>query len=231
MHKEDYTIETNNKSIAIGIVIGITLTAVVVSIQAFFGVGDFNRSFRQVVDQIKSNFIIAGNGSDSDFTYPAYDEIVNYDTSNWQAYLNEELSFSFKYPSTWTIETMGKADCTKPENKTDCFTVIVTETEKTDDTAKSIIVSTSSDLKQIEGVSKFPVVLYVEDTEKIFYQFRKSDCTITNQVTVSQTCAPDPEGHLQFTNSSFKAGDSKLEVFLYGDPNIEEAVILNSLRF
>ncbi|MFQ5492748.1 MAG: PsbP-related protein [Candidatus Dojkabacteria bacterium] len=232
MAKPRVEFEPSTKSLALGIVIGVTITAVVVSIQSFLGYTDFNQQLRYTIDSLKNRVVTENSAEiiqENDFEYPLLEDITAVDTSDWNTYINDEFGFSFSYPDNWEIDTNGTKDCTKAGVRRDCFGVAVFQTDPVEGDSKSILISTSDELKKLQDVGTFSTVMNLSGSEKIFQQYRKSSCFVDHGK--KKHCTKDADGYLQFTYTGFTTNGKKLHIYVYGNPDLNLAAILDNFQF
>jgi hypothetical protein len=225
------SLEFNPKSIGLGIVLGLTLTAVIVAAQAFLGFDEFNKNLRFTFDRIRSVTadVSQGGTKTPDYTYPPIDSVMSAYTDNWNRYTSEELGISFLYPDSYVIESNGTKDCMLAGSGDDCFRITMAAKIHSFDAVPSVITfSTSNDQLQLSNMSNFPTVMLLGGKQQIFQQFRQDKCSIA--VDGSADCQPDPYGLLQFSYFKLKTPQSDLYIYVKGSPDVTLAAILNSIQ-
>ncbi len=219
MPKKEDTNTVSIKSIGLGIVIGIFITAVVVSIISLFAVNDFNRNVRFALDRVK-NTLFATNVNN--FTYPHQSEIDGYQPNGWKTGSVPELGVNMVYPGRWLVTTMGSVDCVQSE-PAGCFKVSISDP---DNLAPAMAIFTN-DTTNRSKLSDFPEVINLAGKKIVASLYRDDDCLSLG----NGQCLPDAAGTERFLKIDLTPYGIKAQLYVYGTPNLEEAVFLNKLEF
>jgi hypothetical protein len=146
------------KSIALGIVLGISFTAVVTSIAALFAVNDFNRSVRFTLDRIRSTIFVANYNS---FFYPHSDEIEGYDVSTWQSTALSELGVTLLLPPTWEVKQLSEDECV---GNTGCLAFRV---DSGSGFGEPVLTISNFDTADYTELSEYPAAAYIAAQTKL----------------------------------------------------------------
>jgi hypothetical protein len=219
MPKKEETTTVSIKSIALGIVIGICVTAVVVSIISLFAVNDFNRNVRFALDRVK-NTLFSTNLNN--FTYPHQSEIDGFQPNGWKPDSIPELGISMSYPQRWVITKMGSVSCDSAAPAS-CLKVSISDPQN----AAPAMAIFSKDTTDFTKSADFPVVINLAGKKVVVSLYRNDDCLSLG----NGKCIPDPAGSEKFLKIDLEQFGSKAQLYIYGTPNLEEAVFLNKLVF
>lgn len=232
MKKTNYDISLSIHSIALGIVLGLIITAFITGIAVFISNKEYNNRLFYTINSLMSSYLAIPpvNQSKSDessvFVYPAIETIALYDTTQWQTYYSEEMGVTFRYPQDWSVKLSEAENCVSSEKFGCTFLVIKPLAE---DNTFSLIFTGSEEMKKQLDQTTFPVVIRFAGMEKIIDLYRQDKCIISLNGTTE--CSPDPEGRIQFAQTSFVSQDFNLNLYIIGNPSLEAAVILDSVKY
>ncbi|KXK26491.1 MAG: hypothetical protein TR69_WS6001000495 [candidate division WS6 bacterium OLB20] len=211
----------HTRSIALGLVFGLTMTAVIVTIQSFIGLSDIRIAAAYNLADLRSIFQInqaeeemKQNGSDG---LISYEEVSSQTTVDWETYTNEEYGFALRHPG-YSAGESGLLDCRQEGVASDCFTAVFT------DGGTEVTVSTDANLMSQSEATRFPVVSFIGGEEIIASQFRRSSCQRTSD---GQICTPDKHAEILYTQYTLNNG---LSLFVTGEPTPETSAVVNSIQ-
>ena len=200
------------KSVALGIVVGITFTAVVVSVASLFAINDVNRKIRFTLDKIRSTVL---NSTEVNFVYPHVQTIADFDTTGWKTEEVAELSMTATLPADWQLSEANTACGDSQE----CLKVTVLD--GSEGVKIQLIENDNTDLT---GSSAFPAVIKLAGKDTTVQIYREDKCEIT-------LCEPDPEGNIRYVVLDSALAGKNVSMFINPLVDLETAVLLNLLKF